>query len=117
MNDIYSSGSELNADGTIKKSGDGIHLNSNGYRIMGYCLNIDVLFDASVEGFSLYLKPNASIEPLEGQLDVTTNKFIYKIPFNLVQLNKKRLRQDTSITKAHLMNFVTYIQILMMIQI
>lgn len=91
MNDIYSSGSELNADGTIKKSGDGIHLNSNGYRIMGYCLNIDVLFDASVEGFSLYLKPDASIEPLEGQLDVTTNKFIYKIPFNLVQLNKEKI--------------------------
>lgn len=58
---------------------------------MGYCLNIDVLFDASVEGFSLYLKPDASIEPLEGQLDVTTNKFIYKIPFNLVQLNKEKI--------------------------
>ena len=91
MNDKYSSGAELNEDGSVKKSGDGIHLNSNGYRIMGYCLNIDILFDASVEGFNLYLKPDASTEPLDGKLDVVSNKIVYSIPFNLVQLNKEKM--------------------------
>ena len=91
MNDKYSSGAELNEDGSVKKSGDGIHLNSNGYRIMGYCLNIDILFDASVEGFNLYLKPDASTEPLDGKLDVVSNKIIYSMPFNLVQLNKEKV--------------------------
>lgn len=91
MNDKYSSGAELNSDGSVKKSGDGIHLNSDGYRIMGYCLNIDILFDASVEGFNLYLKPDASLEPLEGELDTISNSLIYTVPFNLVQLNREKM--------------------------
>ena len=95
MNDKYSSGAELNEDGSVKKSGDGIHLNSNGYRIMGYCLNIDILFDASVEGFNLYLKPDASTEPLDGKLDVVSNKIIYSMPFNLGMIKSLMIKSTS----------------------
>ena len=91
MNDIYSSGVELNEDGSVKKSGDGIHLNSNGYKIMGYCMNIDILFDASVEGFDLYLKPDTTLQPLVGVLDTTSNIYKYPVGYKLMQLNRPKV--------------------------
>ena len=91
MNDKYSSGVEFDSTGAIIKTGDGIHLNSNGYRIMGYCMNIDILFDASVEGFDLYTKPDTSLEPIEGILDTLTNRLVYKVPFNLVQIGHNKI--------------------------
>lgn len=90
MNDRYSSGAVIDESGNVTKSGDGIHLNSDGYRIMGYCMNIDVLFDASVEGFDLYLQPDASTEPLSGTLDTTTNLTTYTINFKMVQTDLEK---------------------------
>lgn len=90
MNGYFSSGVEFNEDGSIKKSGDGIHLNSEGYKIMGYCMNIDILFDASVEGFELYLTPDFTYPPIEGELDISNNIYIYPIPYNLMQLNREK---------------------------
>ena len=91
MNDKYSSGVEFDSTGAIIKTGDGIHLNSNGYRIMGYYMNIDILFDASVEGFYLYTKPDTSLEPIEGILDTLTNRLVYTVPFNLVQIGHNKI--------------------------
>lgn len=91
MNDYFSSGAEFNEDGTIKKSGDGIHLNSQGYKIMGYCMNIDILFNATVEGFELYNTPDLVYPPIEGELDSINNIYIYPIKYNLMQINKEKI--------------------------
>lgn len=91
MNDYFSSGAEFNEDGTIKKSGDGIHLNSTGYKIMGYCMNIDILFNATVEGFELYNTPDLIYPPIEGALDPSSNIYIYPIKYNLMQINKEKI--------------------------
>ena len=91
MNDYFSSGAEFNEDGTIKKSGDGIHLNSTGYKIMGYCMNIDILFNATVEGFELYNTPDLLHPPIEGVLDSSSNIYIYPIKYNLMQIHKEKI--------------------------
>lgn len=111
MNGFYSSGVELNEDGSIKKSGDGIHLNSNGYKIMGYCMNIDILFDASVEGFDVYLTPDFTYPPVEGELDILNNIYVYPIAYNLMQLGRQKVLTRYIYNKG-INNELLYIQIL-----
>lgn len=90
MNDRYSSGAVVDENGNVTVSGDGIHLNSAGYRIMGYCMNIDILFDASVEGFELYHVPDASTTPVESRLDPTNNIYVYSLKYMLMQIGRAK---------------------------
>ena len=90
MNDRYSSGAVVDENGNVTVSGDGIHLNSAGYRIMGYCMNIDILFDASVEGFELYHVPDASTTPVESRLDPTNNIYVYSLKYMLMQVGRAK---------------------------